>query len=90
MERSSRPDVRNPLFALECAKALQSLPTEAKQGLRVMLMEIRKEAQAKAEKSWRQHKGPMALYWKAISVYSGHIARMLREQPNAKSERRAA
>ena len=48
MERSSRPDVRNPLFALESAKALQSLPTEAKQGLRVMLMEIRKEAQAKA------------------------------------------
>jgi hypothetical protein len=91
MERSQRPDVRNPLLALESAKDMQNLPKEAKQALRALLMDIRKEAQAKAEKCWRQHKGPMALYWKCLSVYSGHMSRMLREQADTgKIEREAA
>lgn len=30
------------------------------------------------EKSWRTHKAPMALYWKCVAVYAGHIARLCR------------
>lgn len=27
---------------------------------------------------WGRHKAPMALYWKVVGVYAGHIARALR------------
>ena len=44
-------------------------------------MDIRQDAKNRAESCWRKHKAPMALYWKVLAVYSGHLARMLRERP---------
>lgn len=76
--RSSRPDVRNPLLALPAASEIACLPVEAKRALRNLLLDIRCDAQARAEKCWRQHKAPMAAYWKAVSVYAGHTARLAR------------
>jgi hypothetical protein len=43
-----------------------------------LLLDIRQDAQVRAEKSWRSHKAPMAAYWKAVAVYAGHAARLLR------------
>ena len=50
MERSQKPDVRNPLLALASAKALQDLPAEAKQALRVLLLNLRKDASSESRK----------------------------------------
>ena len=77
--RSARADVRNPLLALPSAKQIAALPAEAKRALRALLLDIRRDAQARAEKCWRQHKAPMAAYWKAVAVYAGHTARIARD-----------
>lgn len=74
--RSTRPDVRNPLVALPAMAALRD--SEAAPQLVALLREIQIEARQRAEKAWRSHKAPMALYWKAVSVYAGHIARGMR------------
>lgn len=76
--RSLRPSVRNPLIELPAALEIQRLPEETRKQLRALLLEIRASAQMKAEQSWRRCKGPMAVYWKAVSVYAWHIARLLR------------
>lgn len=76
--RSARPDVRNPLMGLPSAIAIQALPAEARAALRAVLLDIRKDAQVRAEKCWRTHKAPMAAYWKAVAVYAGHTSRLCR------------
>lgn len=76
--RSNRPDVRNPLVALPSAEAIRALPGDARAALRAVLLDIRKDAQVRAEKCWRTHKAPMAAYWKAVAVYAGHTARLAR------------
>ncbi|MGK6324663.1 hypothetical protein ACMGDM_16490 [Sphingomonas sp. DT-51] len=42
------------------------------------LRELRADAQVRADDCWRRHKAPMAAYWKVVSVYAGHVARVLR------------
>ncbi|WP_436297955.1 hypothetical protein [Variovorax sp. LjRoot175] len=76
--RSLRPSVRNPLIELPAAREIQALPEDTRKQLRALLLDIRASAQVKAEQSWRRCKGPMALYWKVVAVYAGHIARLLR------------
>jgi hypothetical protein len=70
--------VRNPLLALPAIARLRGLPASARGELCALLMEIRSDAAKRAEHSWRRHKAPMAAYWKAVSVYAGHIARAVR------------
>lgn len=77
--RSSRADVRNPLMALPSARLVDGLGDDAREALRSILLDIRQDARTRAEACWRAHKGPMALYWKVVSVYAGHIARLLRQ-----------
>ena len=50
----------------------------ARRALRLALLDLRRDAQHRAEHQWRRHKGPMACYWRAVGVYAGHIARALR------------
>jgi len=78
MERSLRADVRNPIVALPSLAKLQALSPEAKEALAEVLQEIALDARARGEKCWRTHKAPMAAYWKACSVYAGHIRRAVR------------
>ncbi len=54
------------------------LPPEARTALRDCLLELRADALGRAEHSWRNHKAPMAAYWKVVGVYAGHLARALR------------
>lgn len=76
-ERSNRAIVRNPLLAHPVMGKLRSLPEPVRHHLRDLAREISADARVRAEKSWRTHKAPMAVYWKAIAVYAGHLARAL-------------
>jgi hypothetical protein len=78
MSRATRLDVRNPVLALPAAGALLELEPTAKAALRAVLLDLRRDALDRAEKSWRSHKGPMAVYWKCVGVYAGHIAKVLK------------
>lgn len=78
MDRSSRAEVRNPLLALPGAVAIMALPIETRQVLRDLLLDLRRDAQARAAESWKRHKAPVACYWKCVATYCGHIARLLR------------
>jgi hypothetical protein len=84
VERSSRPEIRNPVLKLASAKALRDLPPEAKEALRLVLVDLRADAQVNADKCWKKHKAPMAAYWKCVSVYVGHTARILRPSGSAR------
>jgi len=76
--RARRADVRNPILALPTAARLAALSPLVRAELRTLLLDLRRDAQARADDCWRRHKAPMAAYWKAVSVYAGHIARVLR------------
>ncbi len=60
------------------SRRFRELPQPARAALRSALLELRTDALHRAELQWRRHKAPMACYWKAVAVYSGHIARALR------------
>lgn len=75
--RSSRAEVRNPVLGLPAAARLSELPPEARDALRAVLADLRADSRARADDCWARHKAPMAAYWKAVSVYAGHIARAL-------------
>lgn len=85
--RSARADVRNPILALPAARAaLAALDPAQAEALAVVLMAIRSDAADRAEQSWRKHKAPMAAYWKAASVYCGHVARAARSMIAARQQ----
>jgi hypothetical protein len=77
-DRSSSAEVRNPLLRLPSAQRIQALPPEVRQAFAALLLELSRDAREQAERSWRQHKAPMAAYWKAVSVYAGHLHRITR------------
>ena len=77
-DRSQAADVRNPVLALPAVERLRGLPPDARNALRAVLVELSADARGRAESSWKKHKGPMAVYWKAVAVYAAHIARALR------------
>lgn len=77
MNRSNKPDVRNPLVHLPAAVAVQALPADSKAALKALLKEISNDARARATKAWVTHKAPMAVYWKAVAVYTNHLQRIL-------------
>lgn len=79
IERSTRIEVRNPILALPGFRAIQSrLSDEARAALADICKAIQADARLRSDKCWRTHKAPMAVYWKAVSVYAGHIARAVR------------
>lgn len=91
-ERSSRPEVRNPVLRLassrRAAELFAALPEETRQGLLDALAEMSEECRVLSEKCWRKHKAPMAAYWKAFAVYWRHIRLALR-RPTAPTGRGA-
>ncbi len=76
--RASRAWVRNPMLALPGVAALRQLDPDVRATLRTILIDLAGDARCRAEESWRRHKAPMAAYWKAVAVYAGHLARVLR------------
>lgn len=78
VERSNRREVRNPVLALPASARLRALPSGTRQELAAIFRELALDSRERAAECWRKHKAPMAAYWKAVSVYAGHIAKVLR------------
>jgi hypothetical protein len=70
--------VANPILALPAVANLLKLSPDVRAALRAVLLDLAGDARGRADESWRRHKAPMAAYWKAVSVYAGHLARVLR------------
>lgn len=75
--RSERPEVRNPLVQLPAAQRMNDLPEESRAALRALLLDLRDDARTRAQKAWRTHKAPLAVYWKVVAVYAYHLSRLL-------------
>jgi hypothetical protein len=73
VERSQRREVRNPILALPSAQRLLDLPGAERQVIYALLKELCEDARGRAQTSWRQNKGPMAAYWKAVGAYANHL-----------------
>jgi len=76
-DRSARREVRNPILALPSAKRIMGIPEPHRAVLANLLRDLADDARFRANHSWRTHKAPMALYWKAVAVYAGHLGRVL-------------
>lgn len=76
--RSNKREVRNPVLALRTATRLQQMDPDTKKVLALLFKDLALDARERAAECWRKHKAPMAAYWKAVSVYAGHIAKVLR------------
>jgi hypothetical protein len=83
VQRSNRPEVRNPVLALAAAARIASLPPEARDLLAQLLAEIATDARERAQTSWKRNKGPMAAYWKAVGAYAEHLRRAIRIRKQA-------
>ena len=68
----------NPVLKLPAFQRLTELDELQKAALEHLLRDLGRDARCLAEQSWRRNKGPMAAYWKAVSVYANHTARALR------------
>jgi hypothetical protein len=53
------------------------LPADLRVPLAQLFRELSADAGRRAEHSWKRKKGPIAVYWKAVSVYAKHTARVL-------------
>lgn len=84
--RSNRREVRNPVLALPATARLLALPAEQRQVIYEILGDLTADARQRAQVSWRQNKGPMAAYWKAVGAYAHHFRRLAKPSPIPHSE----
>jgi len=77
-ERSLRKEVRNPVLNLPAYARMSELSDDAKAAIAEIMRDLNREARQRAQESWRRNKGPMAVYWKAVGAYAGHIYRAIR------------
>jgi hypothetical protein len=56
----------------------EKLPEDSKVALKQALFDLHHDSLIKANHSWKKHKAPMALYWKVVGVYAGHLARSIK------------
>lgn len=68
------------------AEIFNQLPNDSKIALKKALQILRIDSLKKSNHSWKKHKAPMALYWKVVGVYSGHISRAIVVESNTKPE----
>lgn len=71
------------MLALPAMAQLQALPLESRVALAAVLEELAQDGHQRAEKAWRQRKGPMAAYWRAVGVYARHTARAVKRGAGA-------
>ncbi len=79
------PRARDRELQSRWRRRFDELPAPARDALRDALLDLRTDALDRAQASWARHKAPMALYWKVVGVYAGHLARALRPQRPAAS-----
>jgi hypothetical protein len=66
------------MLAMPGMVRLRALPLPARAALSALLVDLAADASDRADKCWRRHKAPMAVYWKAVAVYARHTARALK------------
>lgn len=70
--------MKNPLLSdPEVNRRFASLPPEARVALKDFCRWLYGYARDHAERSWRQSKAPMAVYWKAVAAWAYHLSRIL-------------
>jgi len=55
-----------------------ALSLESRKALKSALQDLHEDSLRKANYSWTKHKAPMALYWKVVGVYAGHLAKSIK------------
>lgn len=75
--RGARREVRNPVLLLPAAQGILALPIETRRPLGLLLRQLADQANSEAQRAWKSNKGIMAAYWKAVSVYAKHLARVI-------------
>ena len=75
--RGAKREVRNPILSLPAARDILALPVDSRRPLGILLRQLADQANDQAQSSWRSNKGIMAAYWKAVSVYAKHLARVI-------------
>jgi hypothetical protein len=61
--------------------SFEKVPNEARQALSKALTAVRHHATSLAEHQWKNHKAPMAAYWRVVGVWCGHFARAIKKSP---------
>lgn len=61
-------------------KVFSDLPEDSKSALRAALISLRADALIRSQHCWKKHKAPMALYWKVVGVYAGHLSKSLKNK----------
>ncbi|PJG49643.1 hypothetical protein CAF53_02570 [Sphingobium sp. LB126] len=74
-------------MALPAFKALQTLDPDVRALLAALLLDLQRDARARAKQCWDKHKPPMAAYWAAAGVIAGHLARVLRPRSSRRATR---
>ncbi len=67
----------NPLLDLPAMREILAQPEEERRRWSRLLRQLRAEANANAETSWRRRKGVLACYWRAVATYARHCAHAL-------------
>jgi hypothetical protein len=75
--RSTRPAVRNPLLALRSITLLAQAPEAARANLQFLARRIARECADRAKDAWIRRRRDDAVFWRATSVYAGHLSRAL-------------
>jgi len=71
--------VHNPMLKLRTARLIQTLPPEARDALKAVLLDFRAECRAKGDAEWKRNKFWNAAYYKVLAVYAVHISRLCRD-----------
>lgn len=75
----------NPLLRLPAARALLALGERERTAIRLLMNDLRRQANEEAETSWRRRKGPMACYWRSVATYARHVAHALTKSAAGRS-----
>jgi hypothetical protein len=75
--RTKRRAARSPLISLAAFRRLADLPDETLHVVAEILFDLRTEAGARANASWRARKAPMGAYWRHVAAHAGVIRRAL-------------
>lgn len=71
--------VHNPMLKLRTSRLIQTLPPEAREALRAVLLDFRAECRTKGDAEWKRNKFWNAAYYKVLAVYAVHISRLCRD-----------
>lgn len=67
---------QNPLLKLPAARQIRAAPEEFRREWNQLCLELKAQAVEKGNDNWSKRKYMNAAYWKVVSVYAGHAARL--------------